>query len=635
MKKIMLTAMVLAIVFTLQAQQDSKKAFPLELPEDPRAMIPLKKEALTETWQREASRTYNINGRELTFINIGQTPNGFSFQNRPGTTLWADEYINSVVYTYPSESPESQIAYALSMNKGIAGSWGDEINVYNDTTKPGVFPQGGIINPFWNTNPDSAIFTYFSAMQDGSNGTYGGYAFGVNPMSQINPPSPTANHQTSSGNYYRGIPEAFTITSEGKVFVVDPCFPADQNYEYNGNLILEKGIYNESTGDIEYEQGLFPALMPGDGINDSKIAFDPSGQYGYILLMSDANLSSSDYTQFHPVLYQSTDGGESWEVNPIHSQLGGPGGMYEVKQFVEDDLLESLFGSDFHRDSIQYSMGYHADMVVDVTGNVHITGIIAPADDTAWYPLQDLMGTFHVWYDHGTDTWDAHLLNMNRTFMGENEGLTMYNNPGLSINTQGDVLFFTWNDTEMDGLEENIAPDIYMMVCDIWGPFYGELDNITQFTQAMWTSHFATPSYYVFDRCPNGNWIFTIPLVYLETIYEPSYPAKIWYIDGVEVWNWAYCNNVEEENASNLSKISFKPNPFNIQTSLELQTMQPANIRLEVFNTLGQKILETDHGKKDAGRHEFIIRSEELRKGVYFCKIHSDGESVTKKMIVE
>ncbi|MDZ7742042.1 MAG: T9SS type A sorting domain-containing protein [Bacteroidota bacterium] len=343
----------------------------------------------------------------------------------------------------------------------------------------------------------------------------------------------------------------------------------------------------------------------------------------------------SDHTQYHPVLYQSTDGGESWAVNPIHCQLGGPEGLNEVKQFVENEYLESLFGADYQRDSIQYSMGYHADMVVDVTGNVHITGIIAPADDTAWYPLQDLMGTFHVWYDHATDTWDAHLLNMNHTFMGENEGLMMYNNPGLSINTQGDVLFFTWNDTEMDGIEENIAPDIYMCACNIWSSNYSEVENITLFTQAMWTAHFATPSYYVFDRCPNGIWIFTIPLVYLEAIYEPTYPAKIWYIDGVEVWNWAYCNNVKEENASKLRDINIKPNPFSIQAHIEVRMVHAANLRLQISNILGQKVLEIDRGKIDAGQHEFIISSETLGKGIYFCSFLSDGETVSKKIIVK
>ncbi|MDZ7742040.1 MAG: hypothetical protein U5Q03_09885 [Bacteroidota bacterium] len=43
MKKIMLIAMVLAIAITLHAQQDKKKAFPLDMPENPPAVIPLKK----------------------------------------------------------------------------------------------------------------------------------------------------------------------------------------------------------------------------------------------------------------------------------------------------------------------------------------------------------------------------------------------------------------------------------------------------------------------------------------------------------------------------------------------------------------------------------------------------------------
>ncbi|MDZ7742041.1 MAG: hypothetical protein U5Q03_09890 [Bacteroidota bacterium] len=111
--------------------------------------------------------------------------------------------------------------------------------MYYDTIMPGALPQGGIINPYWNTEPDDAIYTDFSPGQDGSNGTYGGYAYGINPLTQSNPSNPTVDQQTS-GEDITGDPQAFTISSEGKVFMVDPCFPDDQNFEYNGNLILEK-----------------------------------------------------------------------------------------------------------------------------------------------------------------------------------------------------------------------------------------------------------------------------------------------------------------------------------------------------------------------------------------------------------
>lgn len=163
------------------------------------------------------------------------------------------------------------------------------------------YPQGGISNPAGNTDSSLATYAYFCPTLDGSNGgSWGGYGWGANNLTQTNPPSPTQHNTASTGNIYKEIPDAFTIKQNGDVWV------ANENWDltagnYTGSLIINKGVFNSSTNDIDYTEFLLPVLSSGDAINDTKIAFSPDGQTGYICVMSDAGYSIP-YTNYHPII---------------------------------------------------------------------------------------------------------------------------------------------------------------------------------------------------------------------------------------------------------------------------------------------------------------------------------------------
>ncbi len=54
---------------------------------------------------------------------------------------------------------------------------------------------------------------------------------------------------------------------------------------------------------------------------------------GYFLVMGDGPDNPKLYKIYHPILFMTEDGGETWSEDPIHCQLGGEDGIESVKYF--------------------------------------------------------------------------------------------------------------------------------------------------------------------------------------------------------------------------------------------------------------------------------------------------------------
>ena len=76
------------------------------------------------------------------------------------------------------------------------------------------------------------------------------------------------------------------------------------------------------------------------------------------------------------------------------------------------------------------------------------------------------------------------------------------------------------------------------------------------------------------------------------------------------------------------------PNPFNPSTSIEYAVPVDAHITLEVFNALGQKVMELVNGRKSAGYHMETFDASGLSSGVYLYKLTAPSFTQTKKMLL-
>jgi len=76
------------------------------------------------------------------------------------------------------------------------------------------------------------------------------------------------------------------------------------------------------------------------------------------------------------------------------------------------------------------------------------------------------------------------------------------------------------------------------------------------------------------------------------------------------------------------------PNPFNPSTSIKYSVPESGNIRLSVFNIVGEEVAVLAEGFTQAGFYEVTFDASNLSTGVYLYKLQSANSVQTKKMML-
>jgi len=76
------------------------------------------------------------------------------------------------------------------------------------------------------------------------------------------------------------------------------------------------------------------------------------------------------------------------------------------------------------------------------------------------------------------------------------------------------------------------------------------------------------------------------------------------------------------------------PNPFNPTTTIAYSLEKAANIKIELFNTAGQKLRTLYQGKASAGKHLLTVNAGGLASGIYLYRLTADGHTSVRKMII-
>jgi hypothetical protein len=114
----------------------------------------------------------------------------------------------------------------------------------------------------------------------------------------------------------------------------------------------------------------------------------------------------------------------------------------------------------------------------------------------------------------------------------------------------------------------------------------------------------------------------------------PVHECNIEYreIPGSSFWP----TGIEKNPAARLNRVSQNyPNPANGTTRFNVLLDQPSHVNVVVSNVMGQQVISMDKGLVAAGAHQYTIDTHQLSAGVYFYTVKINGESYTKKMIVE
>ncbi|MCK4569289.1 MAG: T9SS type A sorting domain-containing protein [Bacteroidales bacterium] len=603
--------------------------------------------------------TAGSSAKVVTIREIGNAGNAFGLCGSSRTYMWADNDIGSVAFIHRMLNPPGTgfLAYDVSFDNGATFEidqqlWDPDNYPTGAANGNARYPQCVIYNPVGNTDPNNAIISFFAPVLDGSNGgSWGGYGWGTNPLTAVNPTTPTNMGLPSPGDELLfNVPDAFHIRSDGEAICYEPSVVDGLGPNYTGYLVYTSGYYDAGTQLFDYEQELieFDITGGGDGVQipGQKMAFHPDGQIGYMAMLSNNGWNDLAEEAFYPILFKTTNGGADWD-GPYTIQLGGPDGLPAVLDYLTDELIELYFEAPVpDRDEILFSTDFDLDVAVDNFGNPHLIfgvglggggwSFISGHDDLVG--CEGSVALIHAASYDGMNTWFADTLNLPYTWRGEFEsgGSTIVEDlrPYISTTPDASKLFFSWQNTRIESVGDNIAPDIYCKGYRVADMMYTQMYNVSSFTSIMWQSWMATASYYVFD---DGAGNYEIPFVC--QFMDPDdvlAPVSFRYVDDFVITDADFLYvSIPEVEQEMISISKNYPNPCRDFTNINMSLLEAAGVEMEISNLLGQKVKTVNFGIFSKGQHKITIDASELESGIYIYTLSTGKDAVAGKMIVE
>jgi len=85
----------------------------------------------------------------------------------------------------------------------------------------------------------------------------------------------------------------------------------------------------------------------------------------------------------------------------------------------------------------------------------------------------------------------------------------------------------------------------------------------------------------------------------------------------------------------NFSLMQNYPNPFNPTTTIRFGLRESGNVKLTVFDTAGRVVaVLIDNAAMNAGYHEARFDASSLSSGIYYYKLESGANTITKKLVL-
>jgi hypothetical protein len=232
----------------------------------------------------------------------------------------------------------------------------------------------------------------------------------------------------------------------------------------------------------------------------------------------------------------------------------------------------------------------------------------------------------------------AYKFQSNKTFRGTFADISEDTRSQLTTTPDGSKMFFSWNDTDFEGVTTNIQPDIYCVGWDIATNTYTPVVNVTFLSDAWLQAYMGTASFYAFvgesGDVPN----YTIPFAYQAMDpTDPTLPVQYKYIPDFRFLESDFTiTGAASEKPASINTVSQNyPNPFNGSSNIELTLGSTSTVSLEVYNLVGQKVSEIPSRTLQAGSHTLILDAKGLKAGVYAYSVNINGNLITRKMVVK
>ena len=317
--------------------------------------------------------------------------------------------------------------------------------------------------------------------------------------------------------------------------------------------------------------------------------------------------------------------------------------MLNILGYFRYYFIYSFFGQPVpSRDEIPYTTAFDHSISVDKWGNLHIGVAVgyAPGAYSITTGVDSLINIYDIYTINGGASWQGVFLGHLKTFRGTWGNYTSDNRTYVSRNKAGDKMFFTWNDTHMDGEVNNQDPDVFArgfdliqhkltspdagmdastvtFLCDITQEAYGQCTSPIVFTD---NSRFTLPicTQWFSDATADSRFKYIPDFSYIQSDF--TVPTTLMGFD---------------EKTGELPGVAVFPNPVKDLATVSMDLKLPANVSFEVTNLIGRPVLIQYKGNMEAGNHRFSIDAGHFSPGVYFITVRAHELKVTKTVIVE
>jgi len=137
---------------------------------------------------------------------------------------------------------------------------------------------------------------------------------------------------------------------------------------------------------------------------------------------------------------------------------------------------------------------------------------------------------------------------------------------------------------------------------------------------------------------PNFTWNFSGPAMTILTgeAYENiTVPANFFIVPSEPSITGLHRDNQNFVIPNELKLLQNYPNPFNPNTKISFQLIDEADVKLEIYNSLGQQVSIPLDEHRSPGIHTVDFNGESLPSGIYFYKLKANDKLVgSMKMIL-
>lgn len=129
-----------------------------------------------------------------------------------------------------------------------------------------------------------------------------------------------------------------------------------------------------------------------------------------------------------------------------------------------------------------------------------------------------------------------------------------------------------------------------------------------------------SPHNYLFKDKPNqyGNYLYRIKQIDNDGTFEYNGTVSIIY----------------EHNRSGEEYLSAYPNPFNPQTNIVIAIDYTSLVRLDIYNSIGEKVTTLYSGLLDEGEYNFSLNGQSFSSGIYIVILQTDREILKHKIVL-